>query len=124
MVDVLTASVKIEGENIYEENSENKIVCDKLSMVEPKVKKEEEQQDTDDFPITPARVEKFDIGNFKHLDYHFLRNIQPGIMESNGTFKKMTDNKEDSRQEDLFNCEEITVRKFHGPFTFLPHSLN
>ena len=45
--------------------------------------------ETTDNPITPSRVERFDLFDLKKMDFRFLRNIQPGRIESNGQFKKM-----------------------------------
>lgn len=61
--------------------------CSDIYCLNPKVK--EFNQDTNDQAITPARVEKFNIVNFRNMDVHFLRSIQPGIIESDGTFKRM-----------------------------------
>jgi hypothetical protein len=63
----------------------------------PTIRKSEIYQDTDDaVAITPARVEKFNIYSFKNMDFHFLRSIQPGTIESDGTFKKIGNSQEGS----------------------------
>lgn len=94
VVDSLTNQVQLQQEHIFEEPSDNKIDCEEIFCLHPKAKKEEFNQDTNDQAITPARVEKFNIGNFKTMDFHFLRSIQPGTIESDGTFKKMPETKD------------------------------
>jgi hypothetical protein len=45
--------------------------------------------DTNDSVITPVCVKKFNINDFESMNIHFFKNIQPGMIESDGTFKKI-----------------------------------
>ena len=90
MVDQLTSNIKVEDDIIFDSNSEIKVQYDEMVELTPAPpKKTDFFQETQDYPITPARVEKFDLCDLKRMDFRFIRSIQPGMIEANGNFKKM-----------------------------------
>jgi hypothetical protein len=38
------------------------------------------------------KVQKFNMNDIEKMNIHFLRNIQPGTIELDGTFKKIAEN--------------------------------
>ena len=80
MVDQLTSTMKVDEEMIFEENSEIKIEYEEPPMIMPlPPKKTDFFQETQDYhPITPSRVEKFDLCDLKRMDFRFIKSIQPG----------------------------------------------
>ena len=61
----------------------------------PKVKKEDNSYETYDGGITPTRIQKVSLSNFRNMDFQFLKSIQPGIIQSNGVFKKINQSQKD-----------------------------
>ena len=66
-----------------------KVEHPELSPMTNKSKKEELSLETIESTITPLRVQKFNFNDFETMNLHFFKHIQPGMIESNGTFKKI-----------------------------------
>lgn len=101
--------------------SEIKPDCEEILEITPP-KKSDFLLETNDYAITPTRVEKFDLYSLKRMNGDFFRSIQPGRIESNGLFKKMHSDQAQNAETNELTGGCVINKVQRGPFSIIPMS--